>query len=290
MSNASRIALGTVQFGLDYGINNKKGQIPEQESIDILKYAQSCGVKYLDSAEAYGSAHEVIRKYHKEQQETFDVCTKLHPGVNISGVQQYCEDLTKELGISTLDTLMYHSFTSLQEDIKTFPSFVQDVSENLVRKWGVSIYENAEFEQALEIEGIKVIQIPFNLLDNYSLKGHLIEQAKSKGIEIHARSCFLQGLFFRETNQLPNHLTPLKMYLDKIQDLARENNLSMTDLALGFNLAHQGIEKVLIGVDSIDQFKSNLEAIESKIPSKLLAEINDIFVKESDLINPSKWQ
>ena len=84
------------------------------------------------------------------------------------------------------------------------------------QKIGVSIYTNQEFENALNYDLIDLIQIPFNLLDNFNNKGDLIKKAKSKNIEIHARSVFLQGLFFKDHKSLKNSMKSITPYLKKL--------------------------------------------------------------------------
>jgi len=80
-----RIILGTAQFGLNYGINNKGGKIPEAEIFRILEFAENHGIQELDTAESYGDAEEIIGRYHETRQHEFKIITKISavPGKNI---------------------------------------------------------------------------------------------------------------------------------------------------------------------------------------------------------------
>ena len=54
--------MGTVQLGLDYGINKKK-KPSKEESIKILECAYNNGIKIFDTAQAYGTAEEIIGEF-----------------------------------------------------------------------------------------------------------------------------------------------------------------------------------------------------------------------------------
>ena len=107
---------------------------------------------------------------------------------------------------------------------------------------------------------------------------------KEKGVEIHVRSTFLQGLFFKERNHLPPKLQPLKPYLEQLDVYAQNQQISIAELALNYNLQNKYIDGVLIGVDNVEQLKTNLSSI-IDFPINL-----SIPVKEKELLNPVNWK
>ena len=133
-----------------------------------------------------------------------------------------------------------------------------------------------------------MIQLPYNLLDCNFEKVTLLKLAKSKQKIIHSRSAFLQGLFYMDINNLPLKLIPLKPYLKLIDSIAFENNVSKNQLALNFVLQNSYIDKVLIGVDTVEQLSENLNCI-TTLNSKVLNQIEAIDVKENELLNPANW-
>jgi len=131
--------------------------------------------------------------------------------------------------------------------------------------------------------------LPFNLLDNSSVKGDLLKRLKSKGKIVHTRSAFLQGIFFKNCNDNNIIVQELKVELNNLNNIAIKNNCSMEELALSYCMNQQFIDNVIIGVDSIEHLRSNIRASEFKIGYEVIDEINSIKIKDTDLLNPSLW-
>ena len=85
MSN--KLILGTVQFGLKYGINNTIGKPKKNEVLNLLKFAYNSGIRVLDTAEAYGNAHQLIGNYHKKQDKFLKFVTDEGELVEIRGAE-----------------------------------------------------------------------------------------------------------------------------------------------------------------------------------------------------------
>ena len=141
----------------------------------------------------------------------------------------------------------------------------------------------------IENFNIRVVQCPFNLLDNDSIRGETLAKAKEKGIEVQVRSAFLQGLFFMDRNNLPLSLIELKIHLEELDRICFENKISMSHLALGYCLSKDYVDKVVIGVDSLEQLDLNIKAIKTPLPYPLIEEIDKIKVINKSLLNPSNW-
>lgn len=283
----NKLILGTVQFGLPYGINNL-GSIPsEKEVFKILESAYSSGVKKLDTAAAYGMAEKRIGHFHNIN-PPFQVITKFSKEPNLPWKTSLEESLTK-LNIPLVETAMFHSFKSFS----IYRDKMNELSEisqgNLFQKLGISVYTNDELEALLEVDEISVIQIPFNLLDNENHRGSILRKLHSSGKEIHTRSCFLQGLFFREPSGIPEKLTPLRKYIIEIQRIARNNELHIGHLALQYVLNKNYIHGVLFGVESLNQLNQNLAWAQKNINDEILAKIDIINVEAKNLLNPSEW-
>jgi aryl-alcohol dehydrogenase-like predicted oxidoreductase len=177
---------------------------------------------------------------------------------------------------------MFHSY----QDFKNSEDFIKPDS---VDKIGVSVYTNEELLDTIKNPKICVIQCPFNLLDNHSVRGESFIKAKEKGVEIQVRSAFLQGLFFMDRNHLPTSLVELKSYLEELDRICSENKISMSHLALGYCLSKNYIDKVVIGVDSLEQLDLNIEAIKTPLPKSIIEEIDKIKVTKQSLLNPTNW-
>lgn len=284
---ANSIVLGTVQFGLDYGISNSSGKTKIDEALRILSLASENKITILDTAYAYGDSLDVIGKFHRETGQFFSINSKFKIDEQISIADQLDRTLEK-LQVDCLETYFYHRCEEMnQPDIHlVLNSFKKKES---IKKIGVSIYTNDEFKRAIENENIDVIQIPFNLLDNFSKRGALIKLAKKQGKEIQCRSVFLQGLFFMEPNAIPAKLKDLIPYIKMLKELARKLKISVEGMALKYALAQLLIDNVLIGVNTHEQLALNLISSKLELPDSFIQEIDCIDIGETDLLNPQNW-
>lgn len=284
-----KLILGTVQFGLNYGINNKEGKVSEEEVNNILRLAAKSGIKILDTAYFYGNAMERIGNFHRNSDILFDVNTKfkIDPVVTIS--EQMTESLTC-LAIASVETYFYHSFSDYANNLGILDELEELREKSYFKKIGVSIYNNDEMLKCINDDQVDVIQLPFNLFDNNNLRGELIRAAKKRGKEIQVRSVFLQGLFFMNIADLPSKLSSLVPHLTEIQRIATELNISIAELALAYVKKQPYIDGIIIGVDSAMQLVNNFLATDFEMDDYCYNLVNAIKVKETALLNPQNWQ
>jgi aryl-alcohol dehydrogenase-like predicted oxidoreductase len=287
----SKIVLGTVQLGLPYGINNQVGKPDKQEAMNILRRSLEEGITTLDTANAYGNSREIIGEFHQQNAHSFEVISKCHwKGQDIH--KTIIEEL-QVLNIHHFASYLFHSFDDIQElSPKNKEEFNALLTAGLIQKIGVSVYGNEQFSLAIDNDFISVIQLPYNLLDNDFQKGKLLQLAKDKGKEIHVRSIFLQGLLYMEKSKLPEQLKPLEKHLLEIENIATQNNLSTSTLALGYAIKNKNIDKVLIGVDTLQQLLINIESIKliHLISDEMMKKISNLAVLETELLNPVNWK
>ena len=285
---SDKLILGTVQFGLKYGINNSLGK-PEKKSVfDILSYAYENGIKYLDTAELYGNAHELIGEFHKlYPQKKFNIITKF-PHNFEDNLEHRINSYLNQLDIDYLEAILFHSYDSYINHKSQLTDLLKLKSKS-VKYIGVSIYTNEQMNDVINDINIDIIQIPFNLFDNLNLRGELIIKAKLNNKIIHTRSAFLQGLFFMKKENPHAIRVKLEKELDFIEDISIKSTIPIGSIALNYCLMQNFIDGVLIGVDSLDQLKENIDFAENKIPKQCLDEINEIRIKNIELLNPSLW-
>lgn len=278
-----KLSIGTAQFGLNYGINNKTGKVSFKEIVNILDYMKSIGIRNIDTARGYGDSEKILGRILKDyfSEVDFDITTKIKYDKNLS-VQENLNLSLQRLNQSKITTVLFHSY----DDYKLYNSI--NPLEN-VRKIGVSVYTIEELKEVSDDSLIDVIQIPFNLFDNESVKGQEILYAKSRGKEIQIRSVFLQGLFFMNKNTLPVNIAPLKKYLAKLEELSTKYNISIRDMALKYVFSKSYIDNIIIGIDSLDQLKMNLNTSRHRINPNLVNDIESLLIEEISLIHPVNW-
>lgn len=293
LTSNTKIIIGTAQFGLSYGINNKIGK-PDTETVkQILDYAIDHGISFLDTAEAYGDSHEVIGRYHKSSLKKYNVITKFslaRKDLPINLIDRVYKDLDV-MNVSSLYAYMFHSF----KDFRSYSKFYKEEliklkKEGYIKKIGVSLYTNQEVAEVLDSDIVDLIQLPFNLLDNNNQRSSVLEMIKGKEMEIHTRSTFLQGLFFKSEKELSMRLKPMIKYIKQVGMIANKNNISLNDLALSYVFGQKIIDKVLIGVDSLEQLKENYQSLKISLSDDMIEEIDQINVKEVELLNPNNWK
>jgi aryl-alcohol dehydrogenase-like predicted oxidoreductase len=286
-----KIVLGTVQLGLSYGVNNSTGKPQQEIAFNILETAFQNGIDTLDTAEAYGSSQEVIGTFHKQFNHRFKVISKLHPSTaHAAEVIGKLEKMIDVLGVDSLEVGMLHHFKTYTEQPEVFNELCLAKEKGLIKKTGVSLYTNNEIETACLDERIDVVQMPFNLLDNMKQRGVSLKKLKDAGKEVHTRSVFLQGLFFKANFSSNEKVSALQPYIISINNLCEEYGVSKNNLALNYALRNNQIDKVLIGVEQPNQLTENLLSAKASIPNELFEKISQLGVAETTLLNPANWQ
>ncbi len=287
----NKLILGTVQFGKEYGINNLNGMPSFEQVQEILEYAYEKGIDTLDTAEAYGVSQDRIGKFHENSDKKFNIITKYSPQDNLLSkniFERVVENITK-MKVDYLYSYMFHSF----KDYKLyFNKFKEDLLKlrklKKIKKIGVSLHSNDDILQVIKNKEIELIQLPFNLLDNSYQRKDILKICKKNGLEIHTRSSFLQGLFFKEIENLSGNLIYLKNDLQKIKQFI-SNDKDINEIALKYVYEKKFIDNIIIGVDSIEQLKSNISIVDYQLSPKIKSMIDKITVKNEFYLNPSNW-
>ena len=272
----SKIGLGTVQFGTNYGISNTSGKTTLSEVGKIIQYAEKSSIQYLDTAYAYGDAEEVLGRFNLS---SFNVISKYIPNkTNLS--DQFSHSLIR-LNIPSFYGYLAHRPLDLIDNNKiNWKTLLRFKEEGKVKKIGASFNTVEEIEQVLNHDIVlDIIQVPYNYFDTRFEK--LIKKLKKENVEVHSRSAFLQGLFFCNPHTLSDYFNDIKPLLSKLQqqdDLAQQ--------LLHYVLEKQFIDVVNIGVNDLKQLRENVEGIKaSKLNTlpKLETKIHE------KIIMPSNW-
>lgn len=274
----SKLVLGTVQFGLQYGVNSA-GRPSKEVVKGILAEAAKGGITTLDTSSAYGNSEEILGECIASD-ESFRIVSKYPKGT--TPVREMFNSSLKRLKVDHLYGYLLHHFEVYKSNPKVWDEFVMLKETGKVQKIGFSLYTPEELQIILDNKSsFDLIQVPFNIFDKKFLP--LMKELHEKGVEIHVRSTFLQGLFFKGRDSLPEKLKPMKKYLLELDDFSKRSGLSISEIALNYNLQNPYIDGVLIGVDNVEQLKMNLTSVKDT-PINI-----EIEVKEQELLNPVNW-
>jgi aryl-alcohol dehydrogenase-like predicted oxidoreductase len=283
-----KLILGTVQFGLKYGINNSNGKPKKVDVFEILSYAHENGIRYLDTAESYGNAHDLIGEFHKlNPTKKFQIITKF-PHYFENSLEENINKYLTQLNVDYLNTIMFHSFESYIKNKEQLENIKKCKYKNF-KNIGVSVYSNEQINEVIDNINVDIIQLPFNLFDNINLRGKLLKKAKEKNKMIHTRSAFLQGLFFMKKDNPNSIRIKLEKEFDLIEAISLKSSIAIGSIALNYCLLQPNIDGVLIGIDSLHQLMENISFAENKIPDQYIDEINSIKIDNIEFLNPTTW-
>ncbi|MBL07218.1 MAG: aldo/keto reductase [Chloroflexi bacterium] len=287
---SKKIALGTVQFGIDYGINSGI-KVESNEVINIINYARDNDIKLLDTAQLYGSSEKVLGDANTKD---FDIVTKTR-GFDQEVITKkiaslVISDLNKSLRLlkqkSLYAFLVHHGEDLLKPGGELIFNQLQILkNQGLVNKIGVSAYIDDQLIKIIDRFDIDIIQLPMNILDRRLIENGLLKKIYSKGIEIHTRSAFLQGLLLMNQNTIPKKFDRWKDLWNLWYEWLADNKLSALEATIRYMVSIPEITKVLVGVDNKNQLQKILQAEDGNIPSipKELSS-NDV-----SLLNPGNW-
>ncbi len=287
----SKIALGTVQFGIDYGISSANGQVQPEEVRNILNYTHSKNIDLLDTAPAYGGSEKVLGEANMQN---FKVVTKTRNFDNAE-ISNADIDLLKKDFFQSLANLnrddVYGVLVHNADDLlkpgsdKIFDTLKELKQEKKIEKIGVSIYDHNQLQAILENFDIGLVQLPFNILDRRLIDSGMLSILKNKGIEVHARSIFLQGLLLMSEKNRPDKFQCWSGLWKIWHEWLNDNQITALEATIRYAISMSEISKVLVGVDTKDQLKEIITASSGILPSIP----TELYVNDVNLLNPSNW-
>ena len=273
-----KLGLGTVQFGQAYGVSNTRGQVSGEDVAAILARAAQAGVTVLDTAANYGEAEAVLAR---QNLAPFRTVTKTISVKN--GVEAVIDRAHQSAASLKADTLLVHAATDL-ENADLWPALQRLKAEGLFRKIGISVYA-ADDPSALAAQfKPDAMQLPFSLLDQRLLTDGTLAKLKTSGVEIHARSLFLQGLLFLE--RLPEKLRHAEADLAQIRTKIRNSGSTPLAAALAFVLSRPEIDVALVGVTQLSELEEILAA--ARLPPPAL-DWPALALQDEMVLTPSRW-
>lgn len=279
-----KIALGTVQWGLDYGISNSSG-IPSDEEINsILTKAYKNDICVFDTAANYGNSElrlgatsyrnrKVITKVGELNGKTLENALQLSLG---------------RLKINNVYGYLFHKPKILFNNKNLWRQMKKLKKIGLTQNIGFSLYEPNELETLLNKNMIPdIVQIPYSLLDR-KFESY-ISYLKSMGVEIHVRSIFLQGLYFKKISELGGKFKSLKIGFMQLNSIRKKYNYSILDLALGFVKQNKSIDYIVLGIETKAQLEAILNSYRLDLSEEIFEEIKKIKVDNTFILNPVNW-
>ncbi len=283
-----KLALGTAQFGLPYGIASPQPQITYWESKSIIDYSASQGMNVLDTAMGYGNSEARLGEIGIDD---WKVISKLPEVPEVENIATWIVNAVKssleKLKVESLYGLLLHRPTQLLGDKgPEIHAALQCLkTDGLVQKTGVSIYGPSELESIFAVGEFDLVQSPLSVLDRRLITSGWLAKLADRGVEVHARSVFLQGLLLMSADQRPQKFDRWSGLWGRYHDWVAVSGLSQLEACLGYVSAIPQVQQVVVGVNGLNHIKEILQAETNPAPSWSTALATD----DEELLNPLAW-
>jgi len=292
-----KLALGTVQFGLDYGISNKRGKVSVEEAAHVLESAAKHKVRVLDTAAFYGNSEELLGSSLSAKHDflivtktpTFNAKSRIEAN-EIKQLKLTFEQSLKRLQQEAIYGLLIHNVDDLFKPggNKLMAAMVELKNQGLIKRIGASVYTAEHIDRVVNDYSIDLIQVPLNVFDQRLLQSGHLQKLKKHNIEIHARSVFLQGLLLLAPNNVAGRF---KKYSDRLRmwnDFCRQHSISKLQAALGFVLQRKEVDYAVVGVTCVAEFDQLCKI--AKDVTTVKADFSRLASTEQELLNPFLWK
>lgn len=283
---ARRLALGTVQFGLSYGVANTSGQVSREMAATMLRFAAEAGIGTLDTAVAYGESETVLGGLGVDG---FRVVGKL-PGMPdaVGSVGAWVEAEVAaslaRLRIPRLGALLLHRPMELLGPAgpALYDALCAVKRAGMIGKIGVSVYGPGELDALSDLD-FDIVQAPFNLFDRRFETSGWLARLAAAGIEVHTRSAFLQGLLLMPRGAIPAKFAAWSELFDGWHAWLESSGVAPVAACLGFVLSRPGIARAVVGADGLEQLRQIVAA------SGASGAWPEIACADERLLNPARW-
>ena len=285
-----KLAIGTVQFGLDYGVSNANGRTPCDEVDRILKRAKLASIDTLDTASAYGDSEQVLGRIGVNGWHVVSKVPSL-PEDGANGkewVLFHVRQSLERLGVDRLDGLLLHRATDLlkAQGGKIAAGMQEAKAEGLVDKVGYSIYSPHSLSELIEVMPPDLVQAPFNVLDQRLASSGWLVRLVELGVEVHVRSVFMQGLLLMRRENRPPVFDKWRDLWQRWDSAVRGRSEHALALCLGFAKAQSEISRIVVGVESVAHLEQLLEILEKAAPF----DATGLACDDPQLLEPTNWK
>jgi len=283
----NKITIGGAQFGLNYGIGNSTSKLSRQDIRMIFDRALEVGVDSIDTAINYKKSELIIGENHKNNFKIITKLPRIPNNINDSNewVNSHIMASFKRLNVKKIYAVLLHNPLDLLSNKNLYNSLILLKKNNLVEKIGISIYSPLELEKLIGEFSLDLIQSPLNIIDRRLEESGWLDKLFDLKIEVHTRSCFLQGLLLMKKNKRPRYFNKWSTIFERWDDWLLDTKCNPISACLALPILSNKINRTIIGTDNIHQFNEII------IACKNLHGINlpNLSSSDTSLVNPSLW-
>jgi aryl-alcohol dehydrogenase-like predicted oxidoreductase len=289
-----KIGIGTAQFGFPYGISNTFGQPDSEEVARIICTARQGGIKIIDTAHEYGESETALGKC-PELHRNFNIVTKTLPlgkkfisGEDVDrAITAFHLSLERLCQPSVYALLVHHAGDLLAKDAdRLMEALLILKSQHLIQKVGVSVYDQRELDAVITRFPVDIVQLPFSVLDQRLLANGSLASLKHAGVEVHARSVFLQGLLFMDPDSLGEYFLAAQGALRRLRAFAHERGQTPLEIALRFVTNRDEVDCAIVGISRHEELEEIIAAYQT---SSAIDDYSGFAVHDDAILNPARW-
>lgn len=294
LTRVNKLCLGTVQFGMNYGIKNFDGKPSEFSIQEMLNYALDAGIRSFDTAMAYGDAQRKLGRYLPDD-SSIKVYTKIPPNILLKQasnnkaviVEQMMRSL-ESLRRDKVEGLYLHNADDIYSD-GVIDGLIECKRQGLVERVGISGYESKPIIDGVNGYGIDMYQMPYNVLDQ-RLEREVLREIESKCL-VFARSVFLQGLLLMNEDQIIASVPEAVVYIKAFHEISSKYEMNPIRAAMSFVLGNGHVDYLVFGVDNIRQLKKNIDIVQkAEMQPECRKEVEERFIDiDKKIIFPFMW-
>ncbi len=278
-----KICIGTAQFGSKYGITNKTGRTKISEAKKIINLARLNKISFFDTAEDYGKSQKIIGTSSLKKPKIISKI-KLY---SLKKTELSINKSIKDLNVNCLYALLIHNPQRLftKDGKKIFAKLKDYKKKKLIKKIGVSEYSVERLKKIIKKFDIDIISFPYNPFDQRLVTTGLLKNLRSKNIEVHIRSIFLQGLLLANNKNIPKKLKKWNQIFSHFENFSKKYSISKVKICLDTAFSLNGVSKITLGV----QNKFQLEEILFYLKKTKIQKRTFNYKYNKKLSNPLSW-
>jgi aryl-alcohol dehydrogenase-like predicted oxidoreductase len=282
-----KIVLGSANFSSGYGLRKSKG-ISVKDLNKIYKILIRNNINSIDTAFSYPESE---KKISSSKLKKLNISTKIsflnYNKKSSVPILNLVKKSLKKFKKNFFYSIYFHNSKDLfgPNGKKFYEDIVQLKKKKLIKKIGVSVYSPEELKKLLKNYYFDIVQIPINVFDRRFLKKNYLQKLKKKGIEIYARSIFLQGILLLNKKSLPKYFKKWSKIFQKWDEWNINNHQKKILTCINFVKKIKYLDKIVIGVSNSEQMKEIIKLTrikKIKYPKK-------IFSTSKSLVDPRLW-
>jgi len=289
----SRIILGTVQLGMDYGVANVHGQPDSTRAREIVQAAWEAGIRHFDTAQAYGTSEAVLGRALRELGVAAEarVASKLTLPCGPEEARASVERTFARLGVERLWCMMFHYPRYLDEWDGPLGEMLEEHRRaGRIEHIGVSLSPLEDAPRCLAHPAMEVLQLPCNAWDRRPVQRGIIKDAQDNGQLCCVRSIYLQGLLTMPPESVAARLPAARDAARAWHAFAASKDMSPKELAVGFAMSLAA--PLVIGAETPEQISETVaRARRGPLPAQTIEELSAAIdpLLTNDILEPWRW-